>query len=151
TPLPDRRAFAVAAALAELPSGECVFVSRDIRLRLAAAAAGMRTVVLDPVPAPAPRPRAGGPGLLAGRDEGAVVVSPPALLAGEVDEDTGPTFVLEGRVVTMDDALGVIDHGRVLVRKGKLIEVGPAADPLPPDFANAKRVDTKGTIYPGLI
>jgi FMN phosphatase YigB (HAD superfamily) len=48
TPLPDRRAFA-AAALADQPVSACVLVSRNTRLLIAAAAAGMKTVaVTDP-------------------------------------------------------------------------------------------------------
>src|SRR5688572_19387910 len=42
-PLPDRRAFAVATALAEQPAEKCLFVSSNATRLLAAAAAGMRT------------------------------------------------------------------------------------------------------------
>jgi imidazolonepropionase-like amidohydrolase len=145
TPLPDRRAFAVAAALAEVPIGTCVFVSRDGRMRLSALAAGMTALAADAVRTPVDSPA----GLAAG--EPGAVVAGPALLAGEVDEDTGPTFILEGRVVTMDQPAGVIDDGRIIVSKGKIVSVHRAADPLPAEFAAAKRVNTKGTIYPGLI
>src|SRR5262245_15344610 len=40
TPLPDRRAFAVAAALAEVSVERCMFVSADASLLLDAVAAG---------------------------------------------------------------------------------------------------------------
>jgi cytosine/adenosine deaminase-related metal-dependent hydrolase len=160
TPLPDRHAFAVAAALADCPIDACVFVSRNAALLIAAAAAGMKTVapndlrsprpdVVAPVAASAPAPA--GPGLLAAEDEQAPAPPVPMLLAGEVDEDVGPTFVLIGRVVTMDGAPAVIDDGRVIIRKGKIFSVGPASAPLPDGLGAAKQVDTGGTIYPGLI
>src|SRR4051794_10728362 len=43
-PFPDRRAFGVAAALAETPIERCLLVSSDTQLLVAAARAGMRTV-----------------------------------------------------------------------------------------------------------
>jgi imidazolonepropionase-like amidohydrolase len=141
--LPDRRAFAMAAALAEAPIGDCVYFSRDAGLRLAAAAAGMRVVGPD---APAHEATAA-PG--AAFAEAGTLLGPAAI--GEVDEDTGPSFALEGRVVTMDDGLGVIDDGRVVVSRGKIVAVGPVSAPLPQGLANVRRVATKGTIYPGLM
>jgi imidazolonepropionase-like amidohydrolase len=156
--LPDRRAFAAAAALADQPVSSCVFVSRNTGLLIAAAAAGMKTVAVTTPPlvatgAPvAPAATATlGPALLAAADEPAAVPTVPVLLAGEVDEDAGPTFVLKGRVVTMDGAAGVIENGRVVVRKGKVHSVGLASEPLPSGLGNARQVETFGTIYPGLI
>ena len=59
-------------------------------------------------------------------------------------------YVLEGRVVTMSPR-GVINDGRIYLQ-GRLIKaVGSAGDPVPAGFANAPRVATGGTIYPGLI
>ena len=58
--LPDRRAFAVAAALAGTPIDECVYVSANPGLLVAAAAAGMRAVSVGPgrtSQRPPPRPR----------------------------------------------------------------------------------------------
>ena len=68
-----------------------------------------------------------------------------------IDPLDGPRFVLEGRVVTMDGALTVLDHGRVYVNAGDISKVLPASDPVPADFAGAPVVVTGGTIYPGLI
>ena len=50
---------------------------------------------------------------------------PPAGLfrAGEIDEDTGPTFVLRGRVVTMDDHDRVHDSARVVVERGHIARI----------------------------
>ena len=168
-PLPDRRAFAVAAALAEVPVAQCVYVSANPPLLLAAAAAGMRSFALTaaaavtaPVagaPAAAADGAAAGPSLLSAAPDAAAAPAPAfvagaTLLAGEIDEDTGPTFVLRGRVVTMDRKVGndgVIDAGWVAIRKGKIAALGTAADALPDAFANAVSVDTKGTLYPGLM
>lgn len=170
--LPDRRAFAVAAALAEVPAARCVYVSASPPVLLAAAAAGMRPFALTaaaPVPVATTAPAAGadaaagGPSLLsAGPGEAAPAAAAAAptpgvgatLLAGEIDEDTGPTFVLRGRVVTMDGkvgANGVIDAGWIAIRKGKIAALGAAADALPDGFASAVSVDTGGTLYPGLM
>ena len=164
--LPDRRAFAVAAALAESPIDRCLFVSADLRLLLGAAAAGMRTLQVPPAAGAAGPPDGGaafesaaaaGTLLAAQPVAGALAVelaAPALLLAGEVDEDTGPTFVVKGRVVTMDDsrdAGGVIDRGWVAIRLGKIVALGSDRDTVPAPFSRAVTVETAGTIYPGLM
>jgi len=141
--LPDRRAFAVAAALAEVPIGQCVFLSNDAALRDAAVTAGMRSGS-GVWPPSADRSR--GAELLAGAEE------PRAgLLAGEVDEDLGPTFVLKGRVVTMNASREVHEEGQVAISNGRIVAVAPLGQALPPAFENAPSIDTKGTLYPGLM
>jgi 5-methylthioadenosine/S-adenosylhomocysteine deaminase len=60
-------------------------------------------------------------------------------------------FVLIGRVVTMDDANPVIDRGAVYVKGNSIAHVLGAADKAPSGFETAERIDTHGTIYPGLI
>jgi len=60
-------------------------------------------------------------------------------------------FVLIGRVVTMDDANPVIDRGAVYVQGNSIAHVLDATDPAPAGFEAAERIDTHGTIYPGLI
>lgn len=137
-PLPDRRVFAAAAALAEVAPGQCVFVSADPALGEAAASAGMRNA----------RAADGedGAGLLSGEEEPSA-----GLLAGEVDEDIGPTFVLTGRVVTMNAARDVHDDGQVAISQGRIVAVGPRGQELPAEFAKAPRIDTESTLYPGLI
>jgi 5-methylthioadenosine/S-adenosylhomocysteine deaminase len=60
-------------------------------------------------------------------------------------------FVLVGRVVTMDDANPVIDHGAVYVRGNTILHVLDATDAAPAGFETSERIDTHGTIYPGLI
>jgi cytosine/adenosine deaminase-related metal-dependent hydrolase len=60
-------------------------------------------------------------------------------------------FVLIGRVVTMDDADTVVDRGAVYVQGDSIAHVLDATDPAPAGFETAERIDTHGTIYPGLI
>lgn len=66
-----------------------------------------------------------------------------------VDEDTGPTFVLEGRIVTLSRR-GVVD-GRLAVRGGRIAAIVAAGEPLPAALRAAPVVPTGGTVYPGLI
>jgi cytosine/adenosine deaminase-related metal-dependent hydrolase len=140
--VPDPAAFRIAAAIAELPIEECTYVTCDSVLARAASAAGMSTQVVPFLPG---APVTGDLTGLAGLRSGAT------LLAGEVDEDTGPTFILKGRVVTMRNEDDVIANARVLIRKGKIVSVLTPGQPLPAAFSNAIEVDTGGTIYPGLM
>jgi cytosine/adenosine deaminase-related metal-dependent hydrolase len=66
---------------------------------------------------------------------------------------TGPlaSYILHGRVVTMDAAVQVIDEGAIYVRDGTIVQVGPVTAPPPEDFVEAPVIATGGTIYPGLI
>ncbi len=68
-----------------------------------------------------------------------------------VDPLTGPTFALGGRVVTMDDKKRLLDDGVVYVREGSIVDVLKADAAAPEGFEGLKVLDTKGTIYPGLI
>ena len=156
---PDRRVFLVAAALAQSDIGQCLYLSNDMRLQAAALAAGMRVGSLPPVsvapatPAAAPvaETAPAAPTLLADIVEPAVVVPVPSLLAGEIDEDTGPTFILRGRIVTMNSANEVFDNGRLIVQRGKINAVLKKDQVLPAEFSSTPIVETGGTIYPGLI
>lgn len=139
-PLPDSGAFRVAAALAQNAPAELLFVSADATAGNVATAAGWNAEEPAPTGAPAAT-------LLADEDTGVPV---PALLA-EVDPDKGPTFILQGRVVTLNGASDVIANGRILVSKGKIVDIlKPGAD-LPAGFATAPLVVTESTLYPGLI
>lgn len=139
TPLPDRRAFAAAAAIAEISLEDSLFLSADQSLVIAALAAGMRgaSVVSPPTPAPVPLPAVAAPGAV--------------LAAGEIDEDLGPAYILLGRIVTMRAPGEVIQDGRIVIKDGQIRAVLNADEPLPEAFANAPVIDTKGTIFPGLI
>ena len=68
-----------------------------------------------------------------------------------VDPLDGPTFALGGRVVTMDDSKQVLDDGVVYVSRGAISAVQKAGDAAPDGFDGVKVLETKGTIYPGLI
>ncbi len=135
-PLPDRRAFAVAAALAEAPIADCVFVSADSDLVAAAEAAGMQATPLESEPA----------AMLAGDRPTTRRRRPTA-----VDGSRGPTFVLEGRIVTMGPGHDVIEGGRLVISRGQIARVVPRGERLPEEFADAPLHATGGTIYPGLI
>jgi hypothetical protein len=139
--LPDRRAFGAAAALACEPVEECTYVSANSALLVGAAAAGMRTVNVGGAPAPA----TAAVGAAAARQPA------PRLLADDVELDRGPTYVLRGRVVTMDAPGQVLANGQVVVSKGLIAAVLKDGEELPEQYRDAKTVDTGGTIYPGLI
>jgi 5-methylthioadenosine/S-adenosylhomocysteine deaminase len=68
-----------------------------------------------------------------------------------VDPLDGPTFALGGRVVTMNDSKQILDHGVVYVSRGSIAAVEKAGAAAPDGFDGVKVLDTKGTIYPGLI
>ena len=71
--------------------------------------------------------------------------------AGPVDPREGPAYALGGRVVTMDDRKHVVDDGVVYVRDGSIASVQSARKAAPAGFEDVKVLETKGTIYPGLI
>jgi 5-methylthioadenosine/S-adenosylhomocysteine deaminase len=61
-------------------------------------------------------------------------------------------LALTGRVVTFDADARVLEHGTVYVGDdGRIAAVQPAGDAAPAGFAAAKKLDTKGVVYPGLI
>ncbi|MCK5057517.1 MAG: amidohydrolase family protein [Candidatus Aminicenantes bacterium] len=150
---PDHRAFKVAAAVADIPAGRCVFAGIDPGMLIAAAVAGMRTVTL-PVPGAASGDFKAEDA--SGDSEGRTVlkrrVAPlPQLMPRVVDEDIGPTYILQGRIVTMNEAGEVIAKGNVFVRQGNIEAVGPLDMPRPPAFADVPVIETGGTIYPGML
>jgi hypothetical protein len=62
-----------------------------------------------------------------------------------------PTFVLHGRIVTMEAEDGIIEDGYLAVKEGTIAAITDDINKLPAEFANKKTIDTEGTIYPGLI
>ena len=68
-----------------------------------------------------------------------------------VDVADGPAFILKGRVVTMNGAFDVLANARLCIDQGVIVHVLASGQPVPPAFAAAPVVDTRGTIYPGLI
>ncbi|MBV9084843.1 MAG: amidohydrolase family protein [Acidobacteriaceae bacterium] len=141
-PLPNAGAFAVAAALAGRLASECTFVSADPALLAAAQSAGMRTEHFDLAEVEATTA-----GLAAaGEPE-------PALAAARATtKDEGPTFILRGRIVTMDETGDdVIPRGALIVSKGRIVHILKGNEKPPDKFADATDVDTKATLYPGLL
>lgn len=61
------------------------------------------------------------------------------------------TYVLRGRVATMAKPGEHLDGAQVAISGGRIAHVVKHGDQLPAAFAGAPVVDTKGTIYPGLI
>ncbi|MFC2155219.1 amidohydrolase family protein [Acidobacteriota bacterium] len=160
---PDHRAFKVAAAIADIPAGRCVFAGIDPGMLIAAAVAGMRTVTL-------PVQKTAAANFKTEKDSGKAKNQPifkrrsaplpvgkkeigslPQLMPRVIDEDIGPTYILQGRIVTMNEAGEVIEKGNVFVQQGIIEAVGPLDMPNPPAFLNAPVIETGGTIYPGMI
>ena len=76
-------------------------------------------------------------------------VLPPASVPSV--ESADPGLLLTGRVVTMNEAGEVLDGGRVWIRNGRIAAVFAAGAALPAAAETARRVETGGAIYPGLI
>jgi cytosine/adenosine deaminase-related metal-dependent hydrolase len=74
-------------------------------------------------------------------------MSPPAA----IDAGTGPAFVLKGRVVTMNGGFDVLPDARLCIERGVIAHVLTSGQPVPDPFRAAPIVDSKGTIFPGLI
>src|SRR5687768_8760567 len=68
-----------------------------------------------------------------------------------VDPLGSPRYILEGRVVTMNENFDVLEQGRVYIDAGRIKAVLRSDDPAPEGMGNAPLINTKGTIYPGLI
>jgi len=64
---------------------------------------------------------------------------------------TGPRYILDGRIVTMNDRFDVIDRGRLYIDAGAIVAVQDESTPRPEGFRGAPVIKTGGTIYPGLI
>ena len=150
--LADPRAYAVAAALAVAPAGECAFATLVSDRRQAAASAGLATPVPSSVPQPAATPSL----RRARRYRGPVPRLPQPMAggpfrAGEIDPDTGPAYILRGRVVTMDGDGRVLEDARVIVDRGQIAGILGTHAAVPAAYHDAPVVETGGTIYPGLI
>jgi len=62
-----------------------------------------------------------------------------------------PTFVLHGRIVTMQAEDNIIDNGYLAIKDGRIAAITDDIDKLPDEFSGKKIVETEGTIFPGLI
>ena len=68
-----------------------------------------------------------------------------------VDPGTGPKLALSGRVVLMDDAFTVMPQGVVYMERGLIVAVTEAGAARPVGFESVPIVNSRGTIFPGLI
>ncbi len=68
-----------------------------------------------------------------------------------IDTMDGPQYALRGRIVTMSSRRSIVKDGIIYIDKGRIVAVAKSTDDAPEGFANVSVVDTKGTIYPGLI
>ena len=68
-----------------------------------------------------------------------------------VDTFDGPQYALRGRIVTMNSSRRVFHDGIIYIDKGRIVDVKNLKDKAPEGFENIPVVNTKGTIYPGLI
>ncbi len=68
-----------------------------------------------------------------------------------IDPLEGPKIALAGRIVVMDEAFTVIPRGVIYIEKGGIVAVLDAAAPAPPTFESIPVIDTRGTLFPGLI
>lgn len=127
--LPDPRAFAIAAAVARCSVEDLVFASADEAAVRAAEEAGAEIIHWSPA-----------------------LLQTAALLdaSGDTSEPPAATYVLQGRVVTMDSEGTVIPDGRVVVRGNRITGVFEAGE-LPDDLQKLATIETRGTIYPGLL
>ena len=162
--LPDLRVFKIAAVLAEVATGDCLYVSADPALTAAAAAAGMLVFTPEPwlgPPIDAPdagaTPSASAPTLLTDRAAPSRAARSPRPAPSDdngrrrVVTGVGPRFALKGRVVTLDEQDRVIEKGRVLIDDGRIVAVLGPGDRAPSDYARIAEFETGGAIYPGLI
>lgn len=62
-----------------------------------------------------------------------------------------PTFILHGRIVTMEAEDNIIADGYLAVKEGIIAAITDDINNLPEEFAGEKLIETEGTIYPGLI
>jgi len=70
---------------------------------------------------------------------------------GVRDDVHSGSYILEGRIVTMETENSVIDQGRILVTDGVIEAVWDASSPAPDAAEGVTSIPTSGTIYPGFI
>lgn len=68
-----------------------------------------------------------------------------------IDPLIGPKLALSGRVVMMDDAFTVLPRGVLYIEQGAIVAVREAGEAPPEGFQTVPVVNSRGTIFPGLI
>src|ERR1051325_11704486 len=62
-----------------------------------------------------------------------------------------PKWALKGRIVTMAAKGDVVADGTIYIDNDRIAAIVPAGKPAPAGFDNVPTIDSKGTVYPGLI
>lgn len=62
-----------------------------------------------------------------------------------------PSFILHGRIVTMQAESRIINDGYLAIKEGRIAAITDDQRKLPAEFSGKVIVETEGTIYPGLI
>ena len=62
-----------------------------------------------------------------------------------------PTFVLHGRIVTMQAEEHIINDGYLAIKDGRIAAVTDNKSSLPDEISDKVVIETSGTIYPGMI
>jgi cytosine/adenosine deaminase-related metal-dependent hydrolase len=75
----------------------------------------------------------------------------PPKKASPIDPLNGQKLILQGRAITMDATFNVIVDARIYIDKGIIVAIQNIAAPAPAGFDGVGILQTKGTIYPGLI
>jgi 5-methylthioadenosine/S-adenosylhomocysteine deaminase len=71
--------------------------------------------------------------------------------AGPIDPAGSPSWAVAGRVVTMDPASTVVADGAVWIKDAAIAAITSRGDATPAGFDGVVPVETRGTIFPGLI
>jgi 5-methylthioadenosine/S-adenosylhomocysteine deaminase len=71
--------------------------------------------------------------------------------AGPIDPAGSPRWAVAGRVVTMDPKSPVVPDGAVWIKDAAIGAITARGDATPPGFDGIVPVETRGTIFPGLI
>ena len=70
---------------------------------------------------------------------------------GPIDPAGSPSWAIAGRVVTMDPASTVVADGAVWIKDAAIAAITSRGDATPAGFDGIAPVETRGTIFPGLI
>ncbi|MGA9676191.1 MAG: amidohydrolase family protein [Mycobacterium sp.] len=74
-----------------------------------------------------------------------------AAATGPIDPAVSPSWAIAGRVVTMDPASTVVADGAVWIKDAAIAAITSRGDATPAGFDGITPVETRGTIFPGLI
>ena len=68
-----------------------------------------------------------------------------------IDPLDGPKMALAGDIIGVNDTLNVTRDGCLYIDKGTIVAIRQATDPAPAGFENVSVLNTRGTVFPGLI